>query len=118
MTGDKAAFHGAQLRLFRAAALACIGAARVEAAAGGRVNGAWKLACEEHMALGARAGVCLGYGVYEKARIGVDRLGIDFVCVADFAQLAEEHHTHAIRNEMHHGKIMAYKKIRQPALML
>lgn len=81
----------------------------MEAAAGGRVNGAWKLACEEHMALGARAGVCLGYGVYEKARVGVNRLGVDFVCVAHFAQLAEEHHAHAISDEMHHGKIMAYE---------
>lgn len=109
MTSDKAAFHGAQLRLFRTAALACVGATRVKAAAGGRVNGAWKLACEEHMTLGAGAGVSLGYGVYEKARVGVDRLGVDFVCVAHFAKLAEEHHAHAIRDEMHHRKIMAYE---------
>mgnify|MGYP006978490189 CR=1 FL=1 len=85
VTGDEAFTYGTQLRNFAAAALRCIGAARMKAAAGRGGDGAWQFTGQKRLLLKACIRVSFGNGVDEKARVRMQRRGIHICRAPDLA---------------------------------
>ena len=85
MAGNKAVFERAHLGCFTAAAIHCIGTARVEPTAGRRVCWTWQFTRQKRLFFKAYGRIRLGYGVDEKARVRMQRRGVNLGRGADLA---------------------------------
>lgn len=85
VAGDKAVANRSHGGRFIAAAFRCIGTPRMKPAAGRRVYRTWQFARKKRLFLKARGGISLGYGIDEKARIRVQRRGVNLIRGPDLA---------------------------------
>ena len=56
-------------------------------------------------------GVCLWYGVQQKASVWMHWLFVDSLGIPKLTQLAQKHYAYPVRNKAHNRKVMAYEKV-------
>ena len=93
------------------------GAARVEGAAGGRVERRGQLP-RQHDAVALARRVRVRRGREKRLGIGVLRIIKDRITRASLNRAAEIHHDHFIGDVAHHGQVMADEQISEVVLLL
>src|SRR5215471_18714061 len=93
------------------------GTARVEAAAGRRLDGAGDVALEEDaLALHRRVGD--GHRGEKRLRVGMLRVVVELLARGDLHDLAQVHHGYARGDVLDHGEIVSDEEVRQVELLL
>ena len=109
--------HLAQRRRLDAAALLGVRAARMEVAAGRRVDRRRHVALD-HLEPPPLARIGHRHRRQQHARVGMARLQVDLVGVAEFDDATEIHHRDAVGDVLHHREIVGDEEIGQPELAL
>lgn len=108
------------LNALRTALRTCIrgvGAARMEHAAAGRINGGGQVA-GQHDALSFIAGINRGYGGQKRLGVGMHRMGKQLLRRRFLHQMAQIHYAHAVGDILHHAHVVGDEQVGQPALLL
>ena len=84
----------------------------MEPASGRRVDGAGNIALDAALFfLSCQTGISDGDTAQQSLGVRVQRMGIDFVCLAQLHHLSQIHDTHIVRHVAHHGKIMGDEQV-------
>jgi hypothetical protein len=108
--------QGGEFRTFLAAALRSQWTARVEGAAGGRIDRARHLS-GERLAVAVR-GLEIRDGVDEEPRVGMAWVGEQRVRLRFLDDAAEIHDRHPVRHVPHDGQVVADEHVGEPELLL
>lgn len=118
MAGNIPAIYLLKLRLFLCTPLRRIRTTGTEAAAGRRIHRARNLSHQHFSMLPADMRICLGNGIHQKLRVGMQRFCIEILLFCNLADIPEEHHADSIRNEIDHGQIMPDEQVGKTVLLL
>ena len=118
MAGNIPAIYLLKLRLFLCTPLRRIRTTGTEAAAGRRIHRARNLSHQHFSMLPADMRICLGNGIHQKLRVGMQRFCIEILFFCNLADISEEHHADSIRNEIDHGQIMPDEQVGKTVLLL